>query len=390
MGTIKLRRGSGSPAGSLAQYEVAMDVAARNLYTSSDGSDAVIIGQDVEYFLKNNTISGITNASTSYSEVAKFQSLNFSTSYNTTGIELTRDLSSDGAVSGRDSRGVEQLFSIYSDAVNTNGSAQKIYTGTISGQSGSNDGSSPHWLAAATLDDGISTFNVNTLWDGTKDEFNIYPSTTIHDNSLIDGTSGGLTDTILQLTTDAGGWNRAQILLTDPDDDAISLVGASLGTEYRLGIEFDPNNTNGRTGASSSAGDYAVIFAKDYSDASAIKITQKVWGANDGYELTVYDDYNGGVPDPNSFGWKGYGYKPYITNVEHFTVNAKDSNTTVAEALKVSNTAADFSVPVQLPNLTTTERNALTGAKGMTIYNTTEDRIEYYDGAWKYISGTAV
>ena len=50
MGTIKLKRGTGSPAGSLEQYEVAMDVAAKTLYTSSDGSDAVIIGNDTEYF----------------------------------------------------------------------------------------------------------------------------------------------------------------------------------------------------------------------------------------------------------------------------------------------------------------------------------------------------
>ena len=75
---------------------------------------------------------------------------------------------------------------------------------------------------------------------------------------------------------------------------------------------------------------------------------------------------------------------------EHFRVNARNGVRTTATALTVDNTKADFSVPVQLPNLTTTERNALTGATGMTIYNTDEDRIEYYDGAWKYISGTAV
>ena len=273
MGTIKLRRGSGSPAGSLAQYEVAMDVAALNLYTSTDGSDAVILSDNTENFLAN---------------------------------------------------------------------------------------------ASSTV--------------------------TINQKSLIDATAGGLTDPILELKTDNSGWNKTQILLTDSNDDAISLVGASLGNEYRLGIEFDPNNTNGRTGASSSAGDYAIIFAKDFSDAAATKITQKVYGANDGYELTIQDDYNAGTPSDGPFSpySGGYGYKPYITNVEHFTVNAKDSNSSVAEALKVSNTAADFSVPVQLPNLTTTERNALAGATGMTIYNTSLSRIEYYDGAWKYITGTAV
>ena len=55
MGTIKLKRGTGSPAGSLAQYEVAMDVAAKNLYTSTDGSDAVILADNTENFLETNT-----------------------------------------------------------------------------------------------------------------------------------------------------------------------------------------------------------------------------------------------------------------------------------------------------------------------------------------------
>lgn len=40
---IKLKRGTGSPAGSLEQYEVAMDQAAQTLYTSTDGLDAIIL-----------------------------------------------------------------------------------------------------------------------------------------------------------------------------------------------------------------------------------------------------------------------------------------------------------------------------------------------------------
>ena len=55
MGTIKLRRGTGSPAGSLQQYEVAMDVAAKNLYVSTDGSDAEILADNTENFLETNT-----------------------------------------------------------------------------------------------------------------------------------------------------------------------------------------------------------------------------------------------------------------------------------------------------------------------------------------------
>ena len=51
MGTIKLKRGTGSPAGSIAANEVAMDVAAKNLYTSTNGSDAVVLADNTENFL---------------------------------------------------------------------------------------------------------------------------------------------------------------------------------------------------------------------------------------------------------------------------------------------------------------------------------------------------
>lgn len=44
---IKPRRGSGSPAGSLAQYEIAMDVDAQVLYVSSDGVDALVLAEPV-------------------------------------------------------------------------------------------------------------------------------------------------------------------------------------------------------------------------------------------------------------------------------------------------------------------------------------------------------
>lgn len=299
MSTIKLRRGSGSPAGSLEQYEVAMDVADRTLYTSSDGSDAVVLSDNTEHFLNNNTISGIQAETSAYSDVSRFSRINDSVNFtlasveverdlgsnapasgldargagfsftiksnttpiypgiffgksggsaqssgventvgmsvysgpndspayaeipvfdanrnnatvypklntngiknvadnyseiaafesktlapaNTVGIELQRNLSTDGAVSGRDTRGVAQLYGIYSDSGNTNGSATAIYPGGLVGQSGSNDGTSPHWLKAFTYDDGISSFNEETIWEGTKDEFHIYPPTEFH------------------------------------------------------------------------------------------------------------------------------------------------------------------------------------------------------------------
>ena len=275
MGTIKLRRGTGSPAGSLAQYEVAMDVAAKNLYTSTDGSDAVILSDNTENFLAN--------------------------------------------------------------AASTN----------------------------------------NFLISGTAVGINY-------------GT-GAFGASVLNVKTSTGGWDKAQLSLEDDDDKVVDIGGSVQTGGYRSSLTLDPNNTHGRSGVTTYAGDYAITTIKNYSDPAAIQIRQNVFGANDGYILTVHDDNNTSTPNPGPFsGYGGYGYKPFVVQAEKVRINVKDSDTSVDTALVIDNTSADFRVPVELPNLTTTERNALAGAKGMTIYNTTEDRIEYYDGAWKYISGTAV
>ena len=197
MGTIKLRRGTGSPAGSLTQYEVAMDVAAKNLYVSTDGSDAIVLADNTENFLETNTtelditsdidmnskkiqsVSGFKNNSNNYGQIAQFQSTATAPA-NTTGIELARNLSSSGAAVGRDIRGSTLSYAIYSDAGNTNGSSTYIYPGGIAMQSGDGNGNNPHWMVAFTYDNGISSYSEEKLWDGSKDEFHVYPPTEFH------------------------------------------------------------------------------------------------------------------------------------------------------------------------------------------------------------------
>lgn len=39
-----------------------------------------------------------------------------------------------------------------------------------------------------------------------------------------------------------------------------------------------------------------------------------------------------------------------------------------------------------IPKMTTTQRDALTGVKGMIIYNTSTDALNVYDGAWKAVT----
>lgn len=271
MGTIKLRRGSGSPAGSLAQYEVAMDVVAKNLYTSTNGSDAVILSDNTENFLAN----------------------------------------------------------------------------------------------AASTD--------NFLIDGSA-------------ASVDWGPPAKLGDSVLNIKTDNSGWWASQLSVEDSNGKVFSQVGqhSTAQDTYQWNITLDPDNTHGRTGVSTYPGDYFVDFQKDYTDPAAIYMKQRVFGANNGYTLSVHDDYNSNSPNPGPTGGGGYGYKPFITNVQDFQVHAKTSDTTVAIALKVDSTAADFSVPVQLPvyaNDAARDAAVTSPAAGMMIFNTTGTAFQGYDGS---------
>ena len=51
MSIIKPKRGTGSPAGSIATNEIAMDTAAKILYVSTDGTNAVNLADDTQTYL---------------------------------------------------------------------------------------------------------------------------------------------------------------------------------------------------------------------------------------------------------------------------------------------------------------------------------------------------
>ena len=113
-------------------------------------------------------------------------------------------------------------------------------------------------------------------------------------NALLSGSSGGLTSPILELETDNSGWDKPVMMLKDSNGDAVSIVGEHNTTNdlYIYNFTLDPNNTHGRTGVTTWAGDYFVGFAKNYSDQANITIDQNVYGAHAGYNLTVLDDWN--------------------------------------------------------------------------------------------------
>jgi hypothetical protein len=66
-------------------------------------------------------------------------------------------------------------------------------------------------------------------------------------------------------------------------------------------------------------------------------------------------------------------------------------NGTAQGNISVNGSRVTSSVPFVAVSKTTTERNALTGQNGMIIYNTTTNRLEFYqNGAWVYYTANAV
>ena len=375
MGTIKLKRGTGSPAGSLEQYEVAMDVAAKTLYTSSDGTDAVIIGNNTEYFLANNTISGLTNETPTYAGVIKSIRQNTAQNFVLTGAEIVRDLGSDGAVSGKEARTASMDFSVHSDNTNTNNAPADIYAGGIYGGSGSNDGTSPNFLACFAYDDGITSFSKPVIWEGTKNKFEVFPRLRANDGMDIEDPDATLSDGVLNIKVDQSGYNRAQIMCEDSNGKAFSMIGEMDDVNQmrdKFIVTLDPDNIHSPTNQANYPGDYGIYYLKEYNDIENPNIEMNVFGAKDAFKLRVFDDNNGNT-DP-------YGYKPMELYVENFTIHARDAYNTTSEVLAVDLTEAQFQVPIKNANLSADPSNPVNGWQ---YYNTTTHKLRLYaNGAW--------
>ena len=217
MGTIKLKRGTGSPAGSLEQYEVAMDVAAKKLYVSTNGTDAVILANKYddadadarvnlqtganldlsskstsdlsegtnEYFTDARAItaiedasgltlsgsltteSGLTNASGSYGQNIYANRENDETEGGgIASIIVQRDLADEVLGGGFDSRGPAIEFNLISDDANLT-----QYQGGIQFQSNNDDNVNPEaYLRAYSYDGSIQ----DTILQANKDLFYTY------------------------------------------------------------------------------------------------------------------------------------------------------------------------------------------------------------------------
>ena len=267
MATIKLKRGTGSPAGNIEQYEVAMDVAAKNIYTSTDGSDAVILADNTV-----NTLSGITS----------------------------------------------------------------------------------------TLD--------------------------ISDKVAIEGTAGGINwgtgvigDSILNLKTDNTGWDKGQLTLEDSNSKVMKMVGEDQTSQslMKYTIIMDPDGENNTSNG--ATGDYGFFYNKNYA-SSTVKMENNVFGARDGFEMSIHDDYNGGSPNPGPFPFAGYGFKPFRILAEEFEVRAKDSDTSTASVFVAKDAAIECKRPVQLPGYQISIQPPSNPSAGMMVYNEDTSKVAFYNG----------
>ena len=344
MSIIKPKRGTGSPAGSIETNEIAMDTASKTLYVSTDGTDAEILANNTEYFLANNIISGLTNETPTYAGIIKTKRANTAQNFVLTGSEIVRDLGSDGAVLGKEPRTASLDFSVQSDATNTNNSPQNIYAGGFYGGSGSNDGTSPNFLACFAYDDGITSFSKPVIWEGTKDSFTIEPLVIANDGADIIKSDSSLTDGVLNLRVDASAYNKAQAVFEDSNGKAMSLAGQfdTVQARDKAIITLDPGNLHSPTNQANYAGDYAVYFNKEYGDIENPKIEQNVFGARDGFILAVRGDNNGNS-DP-------YDFKPMDIFCEQFRVRARTAFNTTEEVLSISDSKSIFNNTLETYN----------------------------------------
>lgn len=322
-----------------------------------------------------NTV-GVKNNAVGYNTVGSFIRDDTAGVFSRTALEVIRDLGSDGSLATKDERGAMFGFTIWNDATNTNSAPnQQQYIGGIQGKSGSNTNSNanPHWIEAFTYD---QSFGENKLWDGTKDNFYIYPQTKISNLLEVEGTSGGVETSVVNIKTTNSGYDKGQITLEDSNAKAVTITGednTSLN-KFRYIQTFDPDGDHNPSGG--NTGDYGLYYYKDYSDlGTGVKMGWDVFGAQDGFDWKVRGDNNGGT--------NAYDYKAVTVYSGNVLFKTRSAYNTLTDTLEVTPTAIEAKVPVQFPSYTTTERNALTAVNGMQIYNSTTSKMQAYaGGSW--------
>jgi len=184
-------------------------------------------------------------------------------------------------------------------------------------------------------------------------------------NAQLVGTALSITQPILSIETLNSGWNRPLLMLNDSNGNVASIGGQhnTSADLYTYNFTLDPANTNGRTGVTTFAGDYFVGFTKNYSTASAISMDMNVYGANAGFNISAFDDWNNG-------GGNQYGRKPIRLKGSEVDLQVGGNS-----ILKVDSDSVDITQNVVITDTeqlkfgttTTIDKDEITTTGGMTV-----------------------
>jgi len=145
--------------------------------------------------------------------------------------------------------------------------------------------------------------------------------------NVTDGTDVSIDEGVVNIKVDGSGYTTPQVVFEDENQKVFSMIGESSPDMKRdkYIITLDPENNNSPSGA--YAGDYGFYFTKEYNDINNPSMEMNVFGAKDGFTISVADDFNGGLPKiaPNGIG-KGYGFKPVDLRAESLRIKTKSHN----------------------------------------------------------------
>ncbi len=252
-------------------------------------------------------------------------------------------------------------------------------------------------------------------WDGT--------------NAVIDGTASNLTTPVLHLKTDNSNWFTGQLMCSDANGKVFTQVGRhNTGIDtYQWNITLDPDNNNPRqalpiaadqilsgknyeittsgntdftligaadsnvgttftatgagtgtgtatyTGTVSYAGDNFVDFQKSYGTNGEMIMRNRIFGAHNGYEISVRGDFDGGTANQGQ-----YKHKQLNLNAKETNFNCGDQGNSLS--LTIDENVIAPKVPIAQVQLSSDPSNP---DNGWTYYNTTTHKLRLYaNGAW--------
>ena len=239
-----------------------------------------------------------------------------------------------------------------------------------------NAASTPTENAGIEIERGDSA-NKTLIWNESTDKWTVGSETFVA--STFEGNATGITTAAITGLTEDSSPAEDDLLITY-DTSAGSLkkvqksniaaaVSFSVNDDLDLTLADGTSDAIDFTNVGTSATDIDLVLADGTSDPINITGTSN--------SATTFRD-----GDTDTF------VRVESSNTDNDEI---EMHTAGSERLKIDATAADFSVPVKLPNLTTTERDALTGMSGgEQIFNTTTSKVNVYDGSsWTEVGGSS-